>query len=85
LETIPAQLTEDVYAPDLIAQLPALIARVPPASRAVLILHYLHEMPLAEVAAVLDVAQGTVKSRLSYGLNVLRREINARDGVKSES
>jgi RNA polymerase sigma-70 factor (ECF subfamily) len=45
-----------------------------PASRAVITLHYLEEMPLSEVAAVLDLAPGTVKSRLAYGLAQLRKE-----------
>jgi RNA polymerase sigma-70 factor, ECF subfamily len=44
-----------------------------PASRAVLILHFQEEMPLADVAAVLEVPLGTVKSRLAYGLTQLRR------------
>lgn len=44
-----------------------------PASRAVLILHYREGMSLEEVAAVLGLALGTVKSRLAYGLLALRR------------
>ncbi|HEV7241600.1 MAG TPA: RNA polymerase sigma factor [Thermoanaerobaculia bacterium] len=48
--------------------------RLSPASRAVITLHYLEEMPLSEVAAVLDLTLGTVKSRLSYGLARLRKE-----------
>ena len=75
LEAIPAESSEESYAPELIEHLPQLIARVSPASRAVLILHYLHEMPLAEVAAVLGLALGTVKSRLAYGLESLRSAI----------
>jgi RNA polymerase sigma-70 factor, ECF subfamily len=47
--------------------------RVTPASRAVLALHFKEEMTLAEVAAVLNVPLGTVKSRLAYGLATLRR------------
>ncbi len=47
--------------------------RVTPASRAVLALHFKEELTLAEVAAVLDVPLGTVKSRLAYGLTTLRR------------
>jgi len=47
--------------------------RVTPASRAVLALHFKEEMTLAEVAAVLDLPIGTVKSRLAYGLATLRR------------
>jgi RNA polymerase sigma-70 factor (ECF subfamily) len=49
--------------------------RISAASRAVLILHFQEEMPLAEVAAVLDLPLGTVKSRLAYGLKALRREL----------
>lgn len=44
-----------------------------PASRAVLALHFQEEMELAEVAAVLEIPLGTVKSRLAYGLKTLRR------------
>lgn len=47
--------------------------RVTPASRAVLALHFREGLTLPEVAAVLDVPLGTVKSRLAYGLATLRR------------
>ncbi len=43
-----------------------------PASRAVLILHFEEGLTLPEVAAVLDVPVGTIKSRLAYGLATLR-------------
>jgi RNA polymerase sigma-70 factor (ECF subfamily) len=46
-----------------------------PASRAVLMLHFQEEMPLADVAAVLELPLGTVKSRLAYGLTQLRRHV----------
>ena len=45
---------------------------VPPGSKAVLGLHFGQELSLAEVAAVLDIPVGTVKSRLSAGLAALR-------------
>jgi RNA polymerase sigma-70 factor (ECF subfamily) len=79
LEAIPAQTREENFEPELIEHLPQLIARVSPASRAVLILHYLHEMPLSEVAAVLGLAPGTVKSRLAYGLESLRSAIREQE------
>jgi RNA polymerase sigma-70 factor, ECF subfamily len=44
-----------------------------PASRAVLLLHFAEEMSLLDVAAVLELPLGTVKSRLAYGLAALRR------------
>jgi len=48
---------------------------LPAASRAVIALHYLEEMSLDEVAAVLEIAPGTAKSRLAYGLGRLRRHM----------
>jgi RNA polymerase sigma-70 factor (ECF subfamily) len=50
-------------------------AGVSPACRAVLMLHFQEEMPLADVAAVLELPLGTVKSRLAYGLDALRRHL----------
>jgi RNA polymerase sigma-70 factor (ECF subfamily) len=46
-----------------------------PASRAVLLLHFREEMPLAHVAAVLEIPLGTVKSRLAFGLKSLRQQL----------
>lgn len=48
---------------------------VSPACRAVLMLHFQEEMPLGDVAAVLELPLGTVKSRLAYGLAALRRHL----------
>lgn len=76
LEAIPDEVAEEKFAPELLERLPELISRVSPASRAVLILHYLDEMSLAQVAEVLGIAPGTAKSRLAYGLETLRRAIN---------
>ena len=63
--------------PGLLAQLPKLLARVSPASRAVLMLHYPNGLSLEEVAEVLGISVGTVKSRLGYGLATLRRLLPA--------
>lgn len=52
----------------------ASLHKLTPASRAVIALHYFEELPLSEVAAVLDLGIGTVKSRLAYGLARLRKE-----------
>lgn len=62
--------------PDLLLQLPSLVASVSPASRAVLVLHFLEGMPLQTVGTILDIPLGTVKSRLAYGLRVLRARVN---------
>ena len=58
---------------ELIESLPQLVGNLSPASRAVVILFYLHELSLVETAAVLDIPVGTAKSRLAYGLEKLRR------------
>lgn len=71
---------EGEFEPELIERLPQLVARLSPASRAVLVLHYMHEMSLAEVADVLGLAAGTVKSRLAYGLATLRRALSEEGG-----
>ena len=48
---------------------------ISPASRAVLALHFQEELPLADIAAILEIPLGTVKSRLSYGLAALRQHL----------
>ncbi len=45
----------------------AALARLPEHQRLAVVLVHLHDMPLAEAAHVLGVAEGTVKSRLSRG------------------
>jgi RNA polymerase sigma-70 factor, ECF subfamily len=47
-----------------------------PATRAVLSLHFQEEMSLPEVAAILEIPLGTVKSRLAYGLAALRKKLD---------
>jgi RNA polymerase sigma-70 factor, ECF subfamily len=75
LATIPANETAKIYEPELIEKLPALLAEISPASRAVLVLHYLEEISLSETAEILEISLGTAKSRLAYGLQSLRKKI----------
>ena len=70
--------------PELIERLPELVQSASPASRPVLLLHYGQEMKLEEVAQVLGLSVGTVKSRLHYGLRALRRKLGADPEEKSE-
>jgi RNA polymerase sigma-70 factor (ECF subfamily) len=72
---------EDVVAPELSppAELvPELLnsGALSPASRAVLALHFQEELSLPEVAAILEIPLGTVKSRLAYGLAALRKKLD---------
>jgi RNA polymerase sigma-70 factor (ECF subfamily) len=50
------------------------LAALRPEDRAVIVLHYLADLPLREVAATLGLRLGTVKSRLNAGLRALRAE-----------
>jgi len=71
LTALPANDPE--FPSELIESLPQLVGNLSPASRAVVVLFYLHELSLVETAAVLDIPVGTAKSRLAYGLESLRR------------
>src|SRR5882762_11655721 len=53
----------------------SLLDHVSPASRAVLLLHYQHDLSLEETAAILDSPVGTAKSRLHYGVTTLRKHL----------
>jgi RNA polymerase sigma-70 factor (ECF subfamily) len=75
LHDLPAP-SQDEMTVEMIEQM---VAQVSPASRAVIVLHYLHEMPLAEIADLMGVAIGTVKSRLAYGLNSLRKQMTTQN------
>jgi RNA polymerase sigma-70 factor, ECF subfamily len=54
-----------------------LIDQVSPASRAVLLLHYQHDLSLEETAAILEIPIGTAKSRLHYGVSTLRKHLTS--------
>jgi RNA polymerase sigma factor (sigma-70 family) len=48
--------------------------------RAVVVLHYYRDLPLAEIAAILEVPIGTVRSRLHYARRALRTALEAEAG-----
>jgi RNA polymerase sigma-70 factor (ECF subfamily) len=77
LEAVPSIEHEREFPSELIQTLPQLVENLSPASRAVVVLFYLHEMSLVETAAVLEIPVGTVKSRLAYGLESLRRSLRS--------
>jgi RNA polymerase sigma-70 factor (ECF subfamily) len=54
-----------------------LLDHVSPASRAVLLLRYQHDLTLEESAAILDIPIGTAKSRLHYGVTTLRKYLTS--------
>ena len=50
--------------------------------RAVVILFYYQEMPMREIASVLECTEGTVKSRLHTARKFLKRELEDRMGIE---
>jgi RNA polymerase sigma-70 factor (ECF subfamily) len=58
----------------------ATLDELPPNHRAVLILHYLHDYSIAEIAGILDCPEGTVKSRLHHARRLLKERLQRRYG-----
>jgi RNA polymerase sigma factor (sigma-70 family) len=50
----------------------AALAKLPPRQQAVLVLRYLCDKPVREVAELLRCSEGTVKSQTAHGLTRLR-------------
>jgi RNA polymerase sigma-70 factor (ECF subfamily) len=79
VEDLDALQAEEIpVTPTMTEAIPELLAMVTPRSRAVLVLHYLEEQPLEQIADLLGVPLGTVKSRLAYGLRTMRRALAER-------
>jgi RNA polymerase sigma-70 factor, ECF subfamily len=66
-------MSEDVNSQLLDREIQGMLSDLSPPVRAVLSLHYLENLTIAEVAAILKISAGTVKSRLAYGLNKVRK------------
>lgn len=61
-------------------ELRELLNTLPNKEAIVLTLHYINELTIREVAAVLSIPEGTVKSRLNRGLNRMRRRLKTNVG-----
>lgn len=64
--------------PDQLVDLLAAVADLPPRQRLAVGLHHLGGLPVAEVAAALDVSEGTVKSQLHDARKNLRTALEVR-------
>lgn len=52
--------------------------------REVIVLRYIEDLPIKDIADILKCSEGTVKSRLYYGLRELKRNIDRKGGYKHE-
>lgn len=73
-ETIHAE-SETVCDEGLIEQIPHWLERLTTRGREAIILHYLEGFTSEEVADILNIPLGTVKSRVSYALTCIRKQI----------
>lgn len=60
------------------------VARLPFAQRVVVVLYYLNDLSLQEIAEILDVPVGTVKSRLHYGRLTLKKSLGMGSPMESD-
>jgi RNA polymerase sigma-70 factor (ECF subfamily) len=54
------------------------VASLPMAQRVVIVLYYVNDLSLQEIADILDIPVGTVKSRLHYGRRSLKKQLGLR-------
>ena len=70
--TESAGMSGDIEDPEDISSLRSAMASLPSDRRALLALHYLEELSVAEIATILGIPQGTVKSRLFNARKALK-------------
>lgn len=85
LDLDPAEMNGELESPaagaheDQSAALQAGLERLPVLEREMLVLFYLREFSLAEIAAVLGIPEGTVKSRLFRSRKLLRETLSRQE------
>ncbi len=83
---VPERAGEDAIGPAAErADMLRLLAELPPRQRAVVVLRYYEDLPEAEVAALLGISPGTVKSQASRALARLRTSPLLRATVEETS
>lgn len=66
---------------DELRELQRAVTALPLPQRIVVVLYYLNDLSLQEIAEILEVPVGTVKSRLHYGRNSLKKQLDLQNGV----
>lgn len=65
--------------PDAHPELEAALAALPEEQREVVLLRFVDDLPLDDIASALRIPPGTVKSRLHYALETLRNDARAKE------
>jgi len=60
------------------------LARIDVEKRSVIVLHYYLDLPMREVAEILDIPYGTAASRLHRGLEIMRASMHGVTGLDSD-
>jgi RNA polymerase sigma-70 factor (ECF subfamily) len=68
---------DDLIREETAAQVKRVVARMPVKLREILILAYFHKFPYAQIAGILGIPVGTVKSRLHIAVNRFAEDWNA--------
>jgi RNA polymerase sigma-70 factor, ECF subfamily len=84
-DTEPASGRDDHASTEAVLDVRAALATLPEGQRAALVLVDMHGLSVGEAAAVLGVAEGTVKSRCSRGRTALAALLRPDDGNRSGS
>jgi len=75
IPAVHADVEASLLASELTAQVENALRRLSPEHRAVVVLHHLEALPVDEIAGLLDLPTGTVKSRLSRARAELKRAL----------
>ena len=65
-------------------QIEEAIQSLPIAQRIVVVLYYINDCSLEEISGIMEIPNGTVKSRLHYGRRALKKQMEKQDGQLSE-
>jgi RNA polymerase sigma-70 factor (ECF subfamily) len=75
LARLAGRRSDDWQMPEPSREFWAVVRSLPRQQAAVLALHYYEDLPIADIAAVLGLAEGTVKAHLHKGRDALRKRI----------
>jgi RNA polymerase sigma-70 factor (ECF subfamily) len=62
-------------------QIQQAVSNLPIQQRIVIVLYYINNLSLQEIAEILEIPEGTVKSRLHYGRQALKKTLGLQEGL----